>query len=189
MKAWRELWDLGRAHEAAPSDELYFKMQGLNPDGTRNSDFPVLLDVDNLIDYLLCIYYTANNDAPVSQWINNNDSGNNWYGIRNRANNDQGFRFFVTFGIRGYSLGFNRVITTEDRTGPFGASRRSNFNHSNPQFLHQDLMENPEYQLRFADRAQKHLFYNGALTENAVRARLNKRITELESPILAHAAR
>ena len=66
MEAWRELWDLGRAHEAAPSDELYFKMQGLNPDGTRNSDFPVLLDVDNLIDYLLCIYYTANNDAPVS---------------------------------------------------------------------------------------------------------------------------
>ncbi|MDF1785362.1 MAG: CotH kinase family protein [Verrucomicrobiales bacterium] len=194
MEAWRELWDLGRAHEAAPSDELYFKMQGLNPDGTRNSDFPVLLDVDNLIDYLLCIYYTANNDAPVSLWINTHDSGNNWYGIRNRANNDQGFRFFVhdgenTFGIRGYSLGFNRVITTEDRTGPFGASRRSNFNHSNPQFLHQDLMENPEYQLRFADRAQKHLFHNGALTESAVRARLNKRITELESPILAHAAR
>ena len=194
MEAWRELWDLSRAHEAAPSDDLYFKMQGLNPDGTRNPEFSVLLDVDNLIDYLLCIYYTANNDAPVSQWINNNDSGNNWYGIRNRMDLNQGFRFFVhdgenTFGIRGYNIGFNRVITTEDRTGPFGAARRSNFNHSNPQFLHQDLMENPEYQLRFADRAQKHLFHNGALTESAVRSRLDKRIGELESPILAHAAR
>ncbi len=194
MDAWQALWDLSRAHEAEPSNELYFEMQGLNLDGTRNPEYPVLLDVDNLIDYLLCIYYTANNDAPVSQWLNNNGSGNNWYGMRNREDPDQGFRFFVhdaenTFGIRGYNFNFSQIITTEDRTGPFGGARRTQFAHSNPQFLHQDLMNNFEYRLRFADRAQKHLFGDGALTESATRARLNRRIAQLEKPILAHAAR
>ncbi|MGY8690186.1 MAG: hypothetical protein ACKVHP_20920 [Verrucomicrobiales bacterium] len=103
-------------------------MQGLNPDGSRNPDYPVLLDVDNLIDYLLNIYYTANNDAPVSQWFMN-DSGNNWYGIRDRERGDQGFRFFVhdaenTFGIRGYDFSFSRVITTDDRTFHCGESKQ-----------------------------------------------------------------
>jgi hypothetical protein len=193
MDAWRDLWEQGRAHADFPEIDRYLRMQGLNPDGSRNPDYPVLLDVDNLIDYLLNIYYTANNDAPVSQWFMN-DSGNNWYGIRDRERGDQGFRFFVhdaenTFGIRGYDFSFSRVITTDDRTGPFTVANRSSFNFSNPQFLHQDLMGNAAYRIRFADRVQKHLFDGGALTEEAVRARLQKRIDALELPILAHAAR
>src|SRR6266850_1077173 len=40
-----------------PSNDIYFKMQGLNPDGSRNPDYPVLLDTDNLIDYMLVILH------------------------------------------------------------------------------------------------------------------------------------
>jgi hypothetical protein len=53
----------------------------------------VLLDVDNLIDYMLIIFWTGDEDAPLSVPFGNNRS-NNWYGIRNR-NGDEGWRFFI----------------------------------------------------------------------------------------------
>ncbi|MDG2124551.1 MAG: CotH kinase family protein, partial [Verrucomicrobiales bacterium] len=195
LGAWRALWQEARRHRSNPGMEGYLRMQGLGSDGERDESLPVLLDVDALIDYLLVIFWTANNDAPVSQW-GDNDWSNNWYGIRERVRGDEGFRFLVhdaenSFGIRGYDLSFSRVITTLDRTGPFLGPdyRNSVFDVYNPQFLHQDLLGNAEYRLRFADRVQRLCSEGGVLTDDAVMGLLEARSGEVAPAILANAVR
>ena len=44
----------------------YFKSMGLQADGRTPSGDPVLLDVDNLIDYVMITLFTQNNDAPLT---------------------------------------------------------------------------------------------------------------------------
>ena len=70
LTAWDQFWNLSNtiAGAATQADKyaIYEKLQGLNPDGTRNLAFPVLLDVNNLIDYMTTILYTGNLDAPIS---------------------------------------------------------------------------------------------------------------------------
>ena len=50
------------------NQEAYLKAQGLNLDGTRNPNYEVLLDVENLITYMTVIFSTTNRDAPISQF-------------------------------------------------------------------------------------------------------------------------
>ena len=51
--AWRQLFNYAQQLATSPTTnaDLYWTMQGLNPDGTRNPSLPVLLDVDALINY------------------------------------------------------------------------------------------------------------------------------------------
>ena len=53
MDAWSDMWNQAKAGLA--TDAAYQRIQGNNPDGKRNSAYPVLLDVDNLIDYMLVV--------------------------------------------------------------------------------------------------------------------------------------
>ena len=92
---WADLWFQSRDHNSSPSHAKYMEMQGLNTDGTRNPAYPVLLDVDNLIDYTLIIGYTGNYDAPLSNFVG---ASNNWYSVRNRVRDDRGVAFFVHDG-------------------------------------------------------------------------------------------
>ena len=85
------MWEMAKAGFA--NDEAYYRVQGLNVDGSRNADYPVLLDLDNLIDLMLVTFYSGNLDGPITNFADNLYS-NNWFGIRNR-NGDQGFQFFV----------------------------------------------------------------------------------------------
>ena len=97
---WEDLWQMGRnlvepgfgGNRAAE----YYKMQGLNPDGTRNLAYPVLLDLDNLIDYMIVTFWVGNFDAPLSNFLGNNRP-NNWFGMRDQ-NGTHGFQFFVHDG-------------------------------------------------------------------------------------------
>src|SRR5205823_1722807 len=43
------------AYIGVPPVNTYQRVQGNNPDGTRNPNYPILLDVDNLIDYMLAV--------------------------------------------------------------------------------------------------------------------------------------
>ena len=47
IDAWRDQWE--QATAGLESNEAYFRLMGCNPDGTRNPDYAVLLDPDNLI--------------------------------------------------------------------------------------------------------------------------------------------
>jgi hypothetical protein len=188
--AWRQLFDYGEALAASPvaNANLYWTMQGLNPDGTRNASLPVLLDVDNLIDYMLIVFYTGAYDMPLSS----NSVGNNWFTIYDRVRADQGFQFFAHDNE--HSLGplwGGPVHGSQniDRTGPFNNGNQSNYQQSNPQYLHQDLLAHPEYKQRFIDRAQKHFFNGGALTVAASTGRLMERVAEVDPAVIAEAAR
>jgi len=177
LDAWQDLWSQARA--GFGTDEAYYRAQGLNSDGTRNPDYPVLLDVDNLIDYMLVILYTGDKDSPISELLGD-DSPRNWYGVRNR-NGESGFQFFVHEAEHTLDVG------AENRNGPFSAG--DTFEKSNPQWLHQQLMAHGEYRLQFADHAHKHLTNDGLLTRDAATARLQARADEIQTAIVAESAR
>ncbi len=158
--AWRRLWDLSKRGFA--TDANYYHAQGLDPvTHERDPKYDVLLDVDNLIDYMIMIFYDGDRDAPISNFLGNTRT-NNWFGVRNR-NGEEGFRYFVHDAEHIMSRGMT------DRTGPYPCGDQ--FQYSNPQWIHQQLVANPEYRLRFADHAHKHLFNNGLLTADAAVAR------------------
>jgi hypothetical protein len=175
---WRELWDAGES--GFSNDELYFKVQGLNIDGTLNAEYEKLLDVDNLIDYMINTFFAGDFDGPISSF-RGNESPNNFYAVYNRVNPD-GFKFFRHDAEHSMFL-FNGV----DRTGPYPAGQ--NFIKSNPQWIHQKLSDNPHYRLRFADRVYKHFYNNGALTLANNNDRINKRKSQIEMAIIAESAR
>ena len=79
-----------------------------------------------------------------------------------------------------------------DRTGPFRAvagSNIGNFLYANPQYMHEDLMWNPEYRQLFADHVQKHFFNNGALTLENCTNRWWAKANQLTKAIRANSAR
>ncbi len=186
-EAWLDLFQLAQDLSDNPTANAsnYFTMQGLNPDGTRNFGLPVLVDMKNLIEYNLILFYTGNLDSGLSVFVGN-QVANNWVGLRNRLNQDDGFVFFAHDAE--HSLG---VANTEfvDRTGPFNEGFQDDPAYSNPQFLHQDLLASPEYRLAFADRVHALMFNNGPLTPSQNANRLNKRVAVVDDVIIAESAR
>lgn len=177
VEAWKVLYDMARA--GLESDAAYQKLLGNNPDGTRNLEYPVLLDPVNLIDYMLVIFYGGNMDAPISKFAGNNGP-NNWYGMRNR-NGTHGFQFFV------WDAEHTLLDLEEDRTGPFPAGER--FEHSNPQWLWQRCLMNAEFRLLTADRIYRHFFNDGVLTPRSASARFMARVREIEQAVICESAR
>ncbi len=199
--AWKQLWDATRAaywinldkNPAAPAQTLfstpteklaaYFKPQGLLADGKTRSGDPVLLDVDNLIDYVMISFFARNGDAPL---VGGGDRPNNFYSLRNRLG-DLGFIHIQHDGEHSLNAG-----GASDRWGPYQSPTTGNWNninYSNPQFTHQDLTASPEYKLRWADHLYRYFFNGGALTRESNQARLDRRATEIEPAIIAESAR
>jgi hypothetical protein len=178
LDAWRQLWEA--AGSGFDNDNTYYRVQGLNRDGTRNPGYPKLLDIDNLIDYMLCTYYVGDPDGPVSAWAL---VANNFYGIYNRVHPD-GFKFFRHDAEHSlYDVQESRLFAAT--TLAVG----SLFNQSNPLWMHTHLMAHPEYRMRFADRIYKHFFNDGVLTPQACTDRFNARVHQIETAIIAESAR
>jgi hypothetical protein len=190
--AWRQLFDYGQSLATNPvgNANVYWTMQGRNPDGSRNPALPVLLDPENLADYMLVIFYTGGYDTGISRFLGDN-LANNWFGIYNRVAADQGFQFFVHDNEHSLGAEEPNVHGTQfiDRTGPFNNGNQNSYAQFNPQYLHQDLLASPEYKQLFIDRVQKFLFNGGALTTAANIARLMERKNEVDPAIIAEAAR
>lgn len=190
--AWRDLHQKVRALRQNPNNNAaYFAMQGLAPDGVSPhpdpENNPVLLDVDNLIDYMLAIYYTGNYDAPLSTFLRG--ASNNWFGMRDQ-NGTHGFQFFVHDGEHSMGTGSN----SNNRVGPWStggnyAGQISSLSRSNPQYLHEDLAFNEEYRVRFADRVQKHFFHGGPFTDSAAIDRVTTRSNQIRVAINAELSR
>ncbi|MHC4742607.1 MAG: lamin tail domain-containing protein, partial [Planctomycetota bacterium] len=164
---------------------VYFCLQGMNPDGTENPAYEKLLDVDNLIAYNLMCYYFGGIDYPLNLKKTTSLTLNNLYGIYNR-NNPDGWKFFIhdaehTFGLR----------MNNDRTYfyNFDVTPYNEFRYFNPVRLHQELFDNLEYRITFADAAYKHFFNGGALSEDECFERLYRRIAQVEPAIIAESAR
>ena len=192
MAAWTDLWNQSMALKAAAdsgatADTLraaYMKMRGLNPDGTRNPAYSVLLDADNLIDYMLVIFYGGNLDAPLSAFIGNAQP-NNFYAIRRRGG-EEGFKFFV------HDAEHTLLNVNEDRTGPYNTINPNpafSLGYSNPQFIFQLLSSSPEFRLRVADRVHKHFFNDGMLAPARARELFMARVAEIDRAVVGESAR
>ena len=107
----------------------YMKLQGLNPDGTRNPSYNVDLDVDSLIKYMIVIIYTGNGDAPVSKYIGD-AAVNNWFAVRQCSqpppsmpdrvcDGELGWQFFAHDNEHTIGQPYSRDGLGNDRSGPF----------------------------------------------------------------------
>ncbi|HUS34057.1 MAG TPA: lamin tail domain-containing protein, partial [Verrucomicrobiae bacterium] len=180
MDAWQNLYD--QATAGLSTDAAYFRVQGRNADGSRNPAIPNLIDIDNLIDYMLVIFYGGNKDAPISNFLGNTRP-NNWYGLRDRTGQD-GFRFFAHDSEHTILSGDIAI----DRTGPFPAGQDSVV-YSSPQYIFQQLTAHPEFRLRIADRIHKYYFNNGLLTPQSATNRFRPRMAQLDRAVVGESAR
>ena len=176
LDKWFELWELAQA--GFNSLEEYFFIQGRNADGTENPNLEVHVDIDALIDFTLNFVFTGNSDMPTS--LGQGTVANNFFAIRDRTGRD-GWHFIA------HDNEHNMLSVQENQTRDDPAGRvRSSFN---PKYLHQQLDEFPEYQLRFADRVQQHLFDVGPMTPERTIAQLEARAEQIDQAIVAESAR
>ena len=69
LDAWEALRVKVRAHAATPTNANYFALSGKAADGVTATTDPVLLEVDNLIDYMLLTFWTGNLDGATSAFL------------------------------------------------------------------------------------------------------------------------
>jgi len=118
---------------------VYQRVQGNNPDGTRNPAYEVLLDVPNMIDYMILNFYIGNSDWP----------GRNYWVGRDRTGTE-GFQFYpwdsetALSGTGADNTGVNSAVAR-----PYAAARA-----------------NAEFRMQFADRVYRHFFNGGAFYVN-----------------------
>ncbi|MFN7138574.1 MAG: CotH kinase family protein, partial [Limisphaerales bacterium] len=180
MDAWTALWQM--ATNGFASDAAYQRVQGNNPDGSRNPSYPVLLDVDNLIDYQLTAIYVGSRDGPL---IANGASPNNWFGIY-RRDGSAGFKFFV------HDFEHSIIDVNEDRNGPYPAGAPGTGGgllKSSPQYLWQQLQQNANFRMRVADRVHRHFFNGGLLTPDVALERFKARTNQIHRALVAESAR
>ena len=186
--AYEALWQ--QAADRAPDgitpafvdNAAYLRAQGLNPDGSENLSYDVLLDVDNTIAYMIETIRGGNLDAPISNFLGNNRP-NNYFAIRDRTGRE-GFRFIQ------HDAEHTHRNVNENRNGPYNHPNfEGGVEYFNPQWLHQQLMANDEYRLRFADKVQSAFFADGPLTAEAQIALLRSEAAKIDLAVVAESAR
>ncbi len=166
--AWGQTLSLCRA--AATSNDAYQRLQGRNPDGTPNPAYPVLLNVTNYIDYLIVNLWGGNWDWP---W-------KNWYAARDRTADSTGFMFFCWDYEN--TMGNNRDRSPLDKNA-------LNNSFSSAGEPHQNLKQNPEYRMLFADRVHRFMFNESVLTPTPLISRYEGLAAIVEKAIIAESAR
>ncbi|YCM46518.1 CotH kinase family protein [Verrucomicrobiaceae bacterium 227] len=141
------------------------------------------MDVDNLIDYMLVHQFMQTRDGPDDFGHNNMRlvRRNNPAGLWQAYAWDMEYSMIDTNGTRDYSYPF-----------PIYSSSRNNNNDITDSIasIYIRLKDNnPEFQLRYADRAYKHLFNGGALSPASATARFESRAMEIESAVIGESAR
>ena len=179
LDAYRRLANLFYQRGGLSSSTAYYQAQGLNVDGTRNPQYERLLDVPNLIDYVLTTYFTGDRDGPVSRFVN---GVNNYFGIFNREQPD-GFKFFEHDSEHTLDTGFPDLAEQITSNG-------SQFRYFNPIWMHEQLVtSNEDYRLTFADRILELIRPGGALSDESTKALIDRRAAEFNQAIIAESAR
>lgn len=194
LDLWEEIYNLTK--KGFVSNERYFHLEGKDKNGNVIPHAEVLVDIDNLIDFMINIIYTGNYDSPVSAF-GGNKKPNNFYAITNREDKTFGFKFFVHDGEHvlmtvpssgpGIGLQENRA-NIGDRSGD-DRMVVNDFSMFHSQWLHYMLSKNVEYRKRFADRAWEQLTGNGIFTPEECEKRLNVRTSQIDKAIIAESAR
>jgi hypothetical protein len=193
LGTWQLLWD--KCGTGFQDNTSYFEVEGKNLIGNHKKGLEVLVDIDNLIDYMIGIFYTGNFDSPTSSFMGN-DGPNNFYAIFNRKDKSKGFTFYnhdaehaLFYYNANPGIGINEDrVNIGTRTDNLRMQVNS-FWSFHPQWLHYKLSQNAEYRMRFADRAYMHLTGEGVYTPAKCLERFDKRVSEIDTAVIAESAR
>jgi hypothetical protein len=193
LDSWQVLYNMCLKGFASNAD--YFRIEGRDQNGKPVKGGEIMVDIDNLIDFMTVIFYTGNFDSPTAVFMQNKKA-NNFYAIDNREDDSKGFTFYVHDAEHalfdeahnpGIGLYEDRVnIGTRNDALRMEVSDLTRFH---PQWLHFKLSENFEYRIRFADRAWKHFSDGGVFSPDNSLERINKRIIEVDAAVVAESAR
>ena len=159
---------LGMVHAGPVSNAVYQRIQGNDPDGSRNPAYPVYFDAVSYIDYVLLQMWSGNH-----RWIESNIAM-----MRNRDDTEStGFKWCAWD---------SEAAMADDGIGGLNLDMTA---RGDPTGLRAALLANAEFRLQFADRIQKHMLDGGALTASAAVPRYRELADRLEPAIVAESAR
>lgn len=138
-------------------------------DPERYATFLEFFNPAQFSDYVLVNWYAGNTD-----WLNNN-----WYvDVRNPDGRNH---FFVWDAESTWENGANISLTGDPtRVEPFPNIIK---------LIFEAAWANPDFRMTFADRAYRHLFNDGALTDAVAQARWSALQTQLDTAIVGESAR
>jgi len=187
LNSWQKIYNLCAKGFASNAD--YFALEGKDQYGNPKKGGEIMVDIDNLIDYMQVIFYTGNYDSPVSAF-QGNAGPNNFYTIDRRDDRSSGFIFFAHDAEHSMMVQAENVgIGIQENRVTIPNMKVAGFNKFQPQWLHFKLTANKEYCQRFADRAYNNFFNKGVFTPDAVRARFQKRVEQIDKAIVGESAR
>lgn len=169
----------------------YNRVRGLNADGSRNPDYPVYLNVTNLVDYMLQSHFVSDSDCPSSAKCFINQE-NNIMAFRNRVDGEGAEDgFLYTRHDAEWAFGFTERFASTSRSAQLDVTDLGrDFTTFCPARFHWRLCDNAEYRMVVADRFYKHcLRAGGALTFPMNEARFRARMAEIDEAIVAEVAR
>ena len=187
----------------------YYKVLGLNPDGTRNPAYPILVNQESLMAYMFATHYVVDQDGPTSPFSGiDKGHANNFYALRNRndAGTVSGFVFLrhdaeISMGQNGNTKATANPTFwgTENQTSPnvgspdptgLGKLKFRTVPYFTPAELHYLLMQNPDYKRAYADAFYKHFLRpGGAMTMEKNLERYTSRMAEIDDAIVCEQAR
>lgn len=160
----------GNHHEASEGDlviwEEMLKVVERAADDTYYAKLDTLLDIDTFIDYMLINQYAGNTD-----WDHHN-----WYAVRRRGADSQGFRFLCWDSEVIFENPTENVLKTYNRGGY-------------PTGIFNSLMKNKQFKTRYLTRANEVLSDDGLLGQESVVAVWDSLYHTVETAIYAEAAR
>ncbi|MDP2898335.1 MAG: lamin tail domain-containing protein [bacterium] len=166
--AWNQM--ISKCRSGLSTNEAYQEVQGNNPDGAPNPNYPALLDATNYIDYLIVNLWGGNWDWP---W-------KNWWACRDRSAESTGFKF--------YCWDYENTMGNNRGRSPLDKNALNN-DFSSAGEPHQYLKQNAEYRLLFGDRVHRLFLNGGILTPESLVPPYAELAAEIESPIIAESAR
>jgi hypothetical protein len=193
MDKWQKLYDYTNSGFSTMKD--YYQVQGMNEYGNVDTSLEALVDVDNLTDYMINIFYSGNFDSPVSEFGTPNNHPNNFYAIKNRNHTREGFIFIVhdaehTLNFipgseesRNEGVNENRVSLEKD------GMTQPDLSRFNPQWLHYRLTDNAEYRQLVADKAYKYLYNSGLFTPAIAEQYFRNQASQINMAIIGESAR
>ena len=131
------------------------------------------VNLDSLIDYMMCIYFAGNRDAPTV--IGGGGTPWNYYSSYRRTDTD-GFYYYV----------WDAEWSLEEPTTNVIEFHRG---RDNPALVFQSLRELPEFRMYVADRIQKHFFNGGPLSTEKSTERYLALAAQIDRAIVGESAR
>jgi len=163
LEAWENMVETA---SNAYDDAYYYRLQGKDAEGNPDPSQEALLDIDNFIDYMLINQYAGNTD-----WDHHN-----WYAIRRKGEESQGFRFLCWDSELILDNPQENVLTKNNgKESPTGI-----FNH---------LLENKDFAKRYMTRAKELLADDGMLGAKSTEEVWDSLYNNISTALYAEAAR